>query len=707
MGAVLSLHFVPCCCLDRSENGSEQQGLPPLIQSLVEERIQAEVEQRVQAKVELLASQFAARLAAFEAKHGGEHEASASQGGYCKSAVLAGIPQEESAAEVLRLRDVQDIEEATTTIPTVFQGVKELSLAPHVIVQDLETKVEESVSQTEGPGAELLEASQRATTSVDATFNEADEPLLPLPVYVPELDQSMPPTVSAEHIAMGSHSPELAAASEENIAMGNHWVEEAAQKGPALRLTGTGVELGKLEDDVVRVQQVEAMLESSMHDSAELAKQTPDGVAAISQLVEEVEELAPPPSGSDAIVDEDTKQDTTMIAQQVEGTEGLFRPQGEWEELCACDGLSDGEDTMAFAGFAAESGRRLAHDALLLVLQDALDMCDNPDFKQVFASLNPHEKFIAIFRVAATGWSGMHALLFYMWTFSDHFATKQLLVDIDVAFASPPGTFMKKTEVICRYWYKLLHMPPQQKNADECARQMKNAFHEIESLLLAYHQNHQQYAGASVTSDTGVAAQEELNEAFVRRLIVHYAIWGIVPDICKVVVNADHQQMMADSRTGKISSYVEIFHALQLVCGSRSYMHFAQSILASFKDSEVVLQTSSKLLAKCGLPKDSFPTMCDSYLSKFYFQILSKQPVFPGGEGMSERVFLMLKMIEDDEGLTTAQKYLERQQSHFRLLYNDLVARAREADPGTLKEQVEKTVWVSASKRPRMSVGGA
>jgi len=349
------------------------------------------------------------------------------------------------------------------------------------------------------------------------------------------------------------------------------------------------------------------------------------------------------------------------------------------------------------------------HDAILLMMKDALDICDDPDFKEASALCHPYLKFYAAWRLAAAGWSGMHALLFSMWTFSDDFATKQLLVDIDVAFASPPGTFMKKTEIICRYWYKLLHMPPQQKNADECARQMKNAFHEIESLLLAYHQNHQQYAGASVTWDTGVAAQAEHNEAFLRRLLVHYAAWAIVPDICNVVVNADHQRMMADSRAGKINSYIEIFHALQMVCGSRSYMLFAQSILGSFKDSETVVQTCNSILAKCGLAGEFFQKMCGDYTGDFWYGVLSQQLVIPGEEGMPERDFLLLKMIEgdDDEPLTSVQKYLTRQQSHFRLLYDDLVARTREADPGALKEQVKKMDWVSASKRPRSLVGGA
>jgi len=449
------------------------------------------------------------------------------------------------------------------------------------------------------------------------------------------------------------------------------------------------------------------MVDPLVNDSAELTRQAPDHVAVSSEPDERVKELVPPLLSRAAHVDEVTKQDATATAQLAEGVDELPRSCGDWEELCNCDGLSDGEDTMAFAGFSVESGRRLAHDAVLLMMKDALEMCDNPDFKEVSALKDPQIKCIATLRLAGAGWSGMHALLFYMWTFSDDFATKQLLAYIDVAFDSPPGTFMKKTEIICRYWYKLLHMPPQQKREDERARQMKDAFRDIEKLLLAYHQHHQQYEKASVTSESGVAAQAEHNEPFFRRLSVHYAVWALIPEICNVAVNADHKQMVADSKThaSEIHSYAEVFHALEMVFASRSYISFVQCSLMPFMDSQAVLETGRNLYATCGIPRESFAHHQDQVLGLFFHHVLEMQPVFPGED--HERVSRMNFLVWDDEAFTSVQKCLTRRQSHLRLLYDDLVARTGEAEAGTLKELVAKKDWVSARRRPRRSVGGA
>jgi len=737
MGAVLSLHVLPCCCVERhagdlaDESNSGQPSKLLQIQAQLEQRIRAQVDEQVQrieaqaeqrvrahaeqaqrsqaqaeqsaARAELLASQLAARLEECDAKSGGEKGASPSPG-VDHTSVVFDIHEMASTSESSS-SDFQNMKhnaEATTAVVPTFQGVEELLCPPPDIAPDLaETTqeaatVEDLVSQMAGTGAELVEATQTGTAMVATTFNEVEEDSPPLPVDVPELDESNRQTVP----------PELIEASEENIAVGNPLIEAALEERPALRFTGSTVELSEVEDEAVLGQQAEEMLDPPMHDPVELARQARDHVAVSSQPDEREKEHVPPLLGSTASVDEVTK-DATATAQLAEGVDELPRSCGDWEELCNCDGLSDGEDTMAFAGFSVESGRRLAHDAVLLMMKDALEMCDNPDFKEVSALKDPQIKCIATLRLAGAGWSGMHALLFYMWTFSDDFATKQLLAYIDVAFDSPPGTFMKKTEIICRYWYKLLHMPPQQKREDERARQMKDAFRDIEKLLLAYHQHHQQYEKASVTSESGVAAQAEHNEPFFRRLSVHYAVWALIPEICNVAVNADHKQMVADSKThaSEIHSYAEVFHALEMVFASRSYISFVQCSLMPFMDSQAVLETGRNLYATCGIPRESFAHHQDQVLGLFFHHVLEMQPVFPGED--HERVSRMNFLVWDDEAFTSVQKCLTRRQSHLRLLYDDLVARTGEAEAGTLKELVAKKDWVSARRRPRRSVGGA
>jgi len=646
------------------------------------------------------ASQLAARRSQCDSQLGGEHGASTSRGGDLSSAVLADIPQKESAAEASSFLELQDNEEATIAVQA-FQDVEDLSRPRPVIAQDhaeIIQDMDDVVSQMAGKGAELVEATPRGSTMVVATFDEVEGPLLLLPVDVPKLDESTRQEVSSE----------LAEASEQNIAVGNQMVKAVVEEKEALWLTGNTIELGEQEDHAVLVQQAEAMLEPLVHDSVELARKLPDHVAAISQPDERPKEVVPPLSENAASADEIIQQDAQAIAQLVEGMEEVPYPRGEWDDLCDCDGLSDGEDTMeamASAQFSAESGRRLAHDAVLLMLHDAVDMCDSPDYLWLLPASKPSYKLFAALRLAASCWSGKHALLFYMWTFSDHSATKQLLLDIDVAFGHPIGTFMKKTEAINRYWYKLFHMPAQQTSERECARQMKDAFREFEKLLLAYNKLY-----ASVVWDSGVAAQAGGGAASAHSLYAHYGLWALVPEIYNAVDNTDHHQMMADTRSSKINGYLEVFHAIQMACGSKSYMLFTQSsVVMSYLDSEAVNEAVRNLCAKCGLPREAFDEM--SYrasLGFLHYVNHGRQDLLPGAEGTNERLSAMRSSISsDDEAFIAVQKYLTRRQSHIRLLYHGLAGRAGAAEPEPVKEQVEKEDRVSASRTPRRSLGGA
>lgn len=370
-------------------------------------------------------------------------------------------------------------------------------------------------------------------------------------------------------------------------------------------------------------------------------------------------------------------------------------------------------EATAFAHFSPESGRRLAHDAVLLMLHDAVDLFDSPDHLLWLPASNPAFKFYAALRIAATCWSGKHALLFFMWTFSDHSATKQLLLDIDVAFGSPPGTFLKKIEIIARYWHKLLHMPPQQKRDDERIKQMKDAFHEFEELLLNYHEYHQQHAGdhVSIAGHTDVATQAGDDVvATIRRLVMHYSVWEVIPEICNAAANADHQQIMADSRASKINAYIEVFHALQVGCGSKGYMCFSWMSVASLIGvSEVVEQTCEKLCDRCGLPGFLIHVVCRDTLWDFGGAVLSNQLVLPGGEGTNERLSALLGFVLDDEARFAVLNYLMWRQPLIRLFYDCLVARAVGAKPGSLQEQAENEDKdrASAPKCHRRSLGGA
>jgi len=335
-----------------------------------------------------------------------------------------------------------------------------------------------------------------------------------------------------------------------------------------------------------------------------------------------------------------------------------------------------------------------------------LDLCDSLDFSKAVIASNAFGsyKLFAAIRVAATGWSGMHTLLFCIWTFSDHSATKQLLLDIDVAFGHPTGTFMKKIEAISRYWYKLLHMPAQQTREDECSRQMKDAFLEFENLLLAYNEQY-----ASVVGDTGVAAQAGGDDAKFHRLFAQHGLWALVPELCNAADNTDHHQMMADTRNSKINSYLEVFHAIQMVCGSQSYMLFTQcSLIMSCRESEAVNEAGKNLCAKCELPAGISDQFCDDVVNAFRDSILSMQPLLPGAQSTNERLSAMRSFVRLDEVYAAVQKHLTRRQSHIQMLYRRLAASAGEAEPEPLKEQVEKEDRVSAPRAPqRRSLGGA
>jgi len=517
--------------------------------------------------------------------------------------------------------------------------------------------------------------------------------LLPLPFDVPELVETIQDTGSAE----------LTDATEESIATRRHLVEAAGE------LAGISVELDGVEDDAVLIKQAEEMPQPPACDSSELARQAPDHTAVGYQVGERVKEPPLPVVGSAGSLDDVGKQDTSATAQLAQGMEELLRPTGEWEELCDCDGLSDGEDTLASAGFAAENGWRLAHDAVLLMCLDGLEICDDPGFKKVAAALPPVTKLWVALRIASTGWSGMHALLFYMWTFSDHSATKQLLLDVDVAFGSPAGTFMRKIETVCHYWYTLLHMPPHQKTAHDCARQMKEAFREVEKVLLEYDRHHQEYASehAAVVGGIGASMQAGDTQAEFRRLAMHYAVWAILPELCNVAVNLDHQQMMSDSKTHESNTFLPAFHALGVLCGAPPYLLLACCSNLACGESEAVEAAVNQLFAKCGDSAGAHARNDAHSMDAFSNYVMSMQPVLPGGKGTKERVMKFLHLVPNDEGLVALRTYLMRQQPCSLRLYHGLGARAEEDEPGPVKEPAEKGFHASSLGRPRRSIGGA
>jgi len=587
--------------------------------------------------------------------------------------------------------DVHDLVESTQETDTaalpVLQGAEEPLLPLPDRLPDMPdisqgTSTEEDLaSEKADMGAELIEA----TPMVLAAFQQVEELALTLPIDVPELAESTQETVSAEFV-------------------------EATDESAAMRheLVKTVGEPGEVEYGAVLVDQAEDMLQALACDSAEIAKQSPEHVAAINEPEERVNASPPPDLGSAASLDEVIKHDASATAQLLEGTETFHRPQGEWEDLCDCDGLSDAEDTLASDGFTTESGWRLAHDAVVLIYQDALDICDQPDFMEATAE-HPCSNAEASLRIAAMGWSGMHALLFYMWSFSDHSATKELLLQIDVAFDFPPGTFIRKTESICHYWYKLLHSPPHPKTTDECARQMKAAFREVETVLLEYHQYHQEDVGrdAPVAGGTCVSTQADSTHAEVPRLVMHYAIWAIVPEICKAARDPRHRQRLARIRTHESTSIIEVFHAIGAVTGGLTYMLLQVCSSISCAESEAVQQAMVQLMVKCSYPQDSCRQAAAHASYAFWCYVMSMQRTLPGDVGTEDRVALLRTFTKQDEVFLAIRKYRKTQRTGIWLIENILGAWAGAAGPGPLKELVENDGQVSSHGRPRRSLGGA
>merc|ERR1711972_395334 len=109
----------------------------------------------------------------------------------------------------------------------------------------------------------------------------------------------------------------------------------------------------------------------------------------------------------------------------------------------------------------------------------------------------------------------------------------------------------------------------------------------------------------------------------------------------------------------------------------------------------------TQVLSKCGLPPHDYFLEADKMLSDWWQNIMSMQPVLPGGEGTDARVSLMLNYIRDDEALALAGEYATRRSSHLRFLCDSLAAREEEAEPGPLG----KEDTVSAPGRQRRSFG--